>query len=52
MRTKLTANNALASVADMSVDQPEVRFDWVSRTRGPGFIEETHLKRSVGEQTK
>ncbi len=32
---------AVLAVIDMSITQPEVRFDWVTRTRGLGFIEES-----------
>ncbi|MEA3278500.1 MAG: putative quinol monooxygenase [Pseudomonadota bacterium] len=31
---------AVLAVVDMSVDQPEVRFDWVTQTQGLGYVEE------------
>jgi quinol monooxygenase YgiN len=33
---------AVLAVIDMSIDQPELRFEWITRTDGLGWIEEIY----------
>jgi len=40
---------AVLAVVDISIVQPEVRFNWIASSRGLEFIRETFQNRTTGE---
>lgn len=43
---------AVLAVVDISIVEPEVRFDWIARSQGLEFIKETFQNRGTGENPK